>query len=152
MFPQLGAPLGFLCSTSVFLLISDRRAMPNSSPGAGACRSSPVRRSCSVGLYVRLRLAETPASNAPSPTAARARADADGRSRGTRELLLGPRRHVTTFVVFYLMTVFALSWATERYHYTRARLSGSADVGVLFWPWLSRPRASWRTDRAATAR
>src|ERR1017187_4248838 len=61
MFPQLGAPVGFLCSSGIFLLLTDR--MSDSEFFAYGWRipflaSAPL---VFVGLYVRLRLTETPA-------------------------------------------------------------------------------------------
>ena len=61
MFPQLGAPIGFFCSTGVFLAAHrDARPTRSSSRAAGACRSSRARCWCVVGLYVRLKITETP--------------------------------------------------------------------------------------------
>ena len=61
MFPQLGAPLGFLCSTATFLLLtttlSDEQLLSWGWRVPFLASSLLVF----VGLYVRLRLAETPA-------------------------------------------------------------------------------------------
>ena len=43
MFPQLGAPLGFFLATATFLVLTATIDDADSSPGAGACRSSAAR-------------------------------------------------------------------------------------------------------------
>ena len=48
-FPQLGAPLGFLCSNGAFLCISTRLSLRSSSVGAGAYPSWPAPRWCWSG-------------------------------------------------------------------------------------------------------
>ena len=65
MFPQLGAPAGFLLSGSVFLLLSER--LTNEQFFAYGWRI-PFLASAAlvlVGLYVRLTISETPI---PLPT------------------------------------------------------------------------------------
>ncbi len=61
MFPQLGAPLGFLCSTGVFLLLSEY--LSDAEFFAWGWRVPFIASALLVfvGLYVRLRLHETPA-------------------------------------------------------------------------------------------
>src|SRR5271167_23601 len=60
-FPQLGAPLGFLCSTGVFLLISSY--LGNAELLSWGWRVPFLASTVlvSFGLYVRLQLVETPA-------------------------------------------------------------------------------------------
>ena len=73
-----------------------------------------------VGLYVRLTITETPVFR-EALDAARAREGADAgrvpRPPGT--LVLGTLMSLATFVLFYLMTVFALSWGTTALGYSR---------------------------------
>ena len=62
MFPQLGAPVGFIAANGLFLmlgLVLDARR--SSSPGAGAFRSCCSAMLVGLGLWVRLKLTETPA-------------------------------------------------------------------------------------------
>ena len=61
MFPQLGAPLGFLCSTGVFLLLS--QWLTEAQFFAYGWRLPFLASALLVflGLYIRLRLTETPA-------------------------------------------------------------------------------------------
>jgi MFS family permease len=50
-----------------------------------------------------------------------------------RELVLGTLGATTTFVVFYLMTVFALSWATGALGFDRRQFLIMQMAGVLFF-------------------
>ena len=76
-----------------------------------------------VGLYVRLTITETPVfQEALSAERARQSADAAWCFATTPERSsLGIARRLATFVLFYLMTVFALSWGTSRRSATAAQ-------------------------------
>ena len=51
----------------------------------------------------------------------------------TRMLVLGTFATVTTFMLFYLMTVFTLSWGTSALGYTREDFLLLQIIGVLFF-------------------
>ena len=123
MFPQLGAPIGFFFSGGVFLLLS---AWLTDEQFFAFGWRIPFLASAVlvlVGLYVRLTITETPVFR-EALDAARARQGADGRrcSATIRGTLVARRRwsSLATFVLFYLMTVFALSWGTTALGYSRA--------------------------------
>src|SRR6478609_6018667 len=61
MFPQLGAPLGFLCSTGIFLWLSE--SLTDAQLFSFGFRIPFIASSLLVflGLYIRLKLSETPA-------------------------------------------------------------------------------------------
>jgi MFS family permease len=50
-----------------------------------------------------------------------------------KTLVLGTMMSLATFVLFYLMTVFALSWGTSALHYTRETFLMLQLLGVLFF-------------------
>jgi metabolite-proton symporter len=133
-FPQLGAPLGFLCSTGVFLLIT---SYLSSAQLMGWGWRVPFLASTLlvlVGLYVRLQLVETPAFRKTLAEGERVRVPfLTVLTKYPRELILGTLGATTTFVVFYLMTVFALSWATSSLKIPRAEYLIIQMVGVLFF-------------------
>jgi metabolite-proton symporter len=146
-FPQLGAPLGFLCSTGVFLLMSSELSEAQL---LGWGWRTPFLASAVLvilGLYVRLQLVETPAFK---------RAIAQGErvrvpflvvfSKYPAALLLGTLGATTTFVVFYLMTVWALGWATGTLHFARRDFLILQMIGVLFFG-LTIPFAAILADR-----
>jgi hypothetical protein len=67
-----------------------------------------------MGLYVRLRLAETPAFQRAIENNERVRVPMiTVFTEHPKTLILGTFAATATFVVFYLMTVFSLSWGTS---------------------------------------
>jgi metabolite-proton symporter len=147
MFPQLGAPLGFLCSSGIFLLLTDR--MSDADFFAYGWRF-PFLASAAlvfVGLYVRLRLSETPAFRRAMDNNERVRVPMLTLwARHARLVVLGSFAAVATFVLFYLMTVFTLSWATSALGYTRRQFLILQMVGVLFFA-LAIPVSALIADR-----
>ncbi|WP_447730679.1 MFS transporter [Pseudoxanthomonas suwonensis] len=132
MFPQLGAPLGFLCSTGVFLVLA--HFLDEGQFMAWGWRV-PFLASAAlvlVGLWVRLRITETPAFQKTLEREERERlpmATVLLRHPGT--LVVGTLALMATFVLFYLMTVFALSWGTAGLGYDREQFLLLQMVGVL---------------------
>jgi metabolite-proton symporter len=134
MFPQLGAPIGFLLSGGVFLLLS--RGLTDKQFFAFGWRLPFLASAVLVllGLYVRLTITETPVFEA-----AMRRAEQVGvpmlsvLRRHTRALIAGILVCLATFVLFYLMTVFALSWGTTALHYSRASFLMIQLFGILFF-------------------
>jgi metabolite-proton symporter len=122
MFPQLGAPIGFFFSGGVFLVLS--HWMTDQQFFAFGWRLPFLASAVLVflGLYVRLAITETPVFR-------------DAKARGEQHavpLLTVLRSHlvplvagiavcICTFVLFYLMTVFALSWGTSALGYSRQK-------------------------------
>jgi metabolite-proton symporter len=132
MFPQLGAPIGFLLSTTVFLALSGR--LDNEQFLAYGWRIPFLASAVLVlvGLYVRLTIAETPVFAAAI----------DRQERVKVPMLVVLRDHggtvaagtllsLATFVVFYLMTVFTLSWGTSALGFTRDQFLRIQLVGVV---------------------
>jgi MFS family permease len=120
MFPQLGAPIGFLCSTGVFLMLG--HWISEAQFFAWGWRVPFLASAVLVlmGLYIRLRLEETPAFQQAMHNNERERLPMlTVLIKHTRVLLMGTASAITTFVVFYLMTVFALSWGTTALGYSR---------------------------------
>jgi metabolite-proton symporter len=134
MFPQLGAPIGFLLSGGTFLLLS--KTLSNAQFFAFGWRLPFLASAVLVllGLYVRLTITETPVFAAalarnepvklPMLTVLRSH---------TRALIAGILICLATFVLFYLMTVFALSWGTTALHYSRAQFLQIQLFGILFF-------------------
>ena len=134
MFPQLGAPIGFLCSTGVFLLLTEN--LSDAEFFAWGWRVPFIASALLVfvGLYVRLRLAETPAFQRAIENNERVRLPmVTVCTQHTRTLVLGTFAATATFVVFYLMTVFSLSWGTTALGYSRPEFLILQMIGVLFF-------------------
>ncbi|HEY6640768.1 MFS transporter [Povalibacter sp.] len=133
MFPQLGAPIGFICSTGVFLLLT--AVLTEAEFFAWGWRIPFLASALLVfvGLYVRLRLTETPAFERAIENNERVRLPMWIVVRDyPRELVLGAFAATATFVVFYLMTVFTLSWGTAQLGYSRQEFLIMQMIGILF--------------------
>ncbi len=134
MFPQLGAPIGFFCSGGVFLLLS--RWLTDKQFFSFGWRlpflSSVVL--VLVGMYVRLTITETLVFQ-------------EARNRGqqvgfpilsvfrhhTKALISGVLICIATFVLFYLLTVFALSWGTTALGFSRSKFLLMQLFCILFF-------------------
>ena len=134
MFPQLGAPIGFVLSTASFIILT---AVMNEDAFLGWGWRIPFLTSAAlvfVGLWVRLKIAETPEFTAAVERDERVRAPAVTLfARHKAALVLGTLGATTTFVLFYLMTVFALGWATTGMALERADVLPVQLIGVLFF-------------------
>ena len=134
MFPQLGAPIGFFFSGGVFLVLSER--LTNDQFFAFGWRI-PFLASAAlvlVGLYVRLTISETPVFRAALAREQRVTLPMFVVLRdypGT--LVKGILASLATFVLFYLMTVFALSWGTTALKYARSTFLLIQLVGIVFF-------------------
>ncbi len=120
MFPQLGAPAGFLLSGGVFLALS--HWMTDAQFFSFGWRLPFLASSVLVlvGLYVRLTITETPIFQAAMERRERVKVPMWTVFRHhTRTLVVGILVSLATFVLFYLMTVFALAWGTEALGYSR---------------------------------
>jgi MFS family permease len=87
-----------------------------------------------VGLYVRLKITETPAFREAMKKQERVAVPLFTvfRHHG-RALVLGTVIAIATFLLFYLLTVFCLSWGTTRLGFTRDRFLVIQMIGVLFF-------------------
>jgi metabolite-proton symporter len=134
MFPQLGAPIGFLFSGGSFLALSEW--LTNDQFLAWGWRI-PFLASAAlvgVGLYVRLTITETPVFQQVAMREERARVPMLAVIREhPRTLVLGTLASIATFVLFYLMTVFALSWGTSVLGYSRNTFLIVQLVGIVFF-------------------
>jgi metabolite-proton symporter len=134
MFPQFGAPIGFILSTGVFLLLSDRLSDAEFFAWGWRIPFLASALLVFVGLYIRLRLTETPAFEQAVEKNERVRLPMlTVISQHPRELILGTFAATATFVIFYLMTVFTLSWGTTTLGYSRSEFLVLQMIGVLFF-------------------
>jgi metabolite-proton symporter len=132
MFPQLGAPLGFFLATGTFLLLG--MALDEQAFMSWGWRLPFVGSAVLVllGLWVRLSIDETPEFRRVLERRERKRMPVLavlGRHPGA--LAAGVFGSLATFVLFYLMTVFALSWGTTALGYPREQFLWLQMLGVL---------------------
>ncbi|AXQ27341.1 MFS transporter [Solimonas sp. K1W22B-7] len=114
MFPQLGAPIGFILSSGSFLLLDG--LLDDGQFFAWGWRIPFIASSLLVfvGLWVRLSISETPVFKKAIEQSGRVEVPmlVVFRDHG-RALVIGTVVALATFVLFYLMTVFALNWGTS---------------------------------------
>jgi MFS family permease len=147
MFPQLGAPLGFLLSGGIFLVLS--RWLTDAQFFAFGWRLPFLASAVLVllGLYVRLSITETPVFAAALKRSKPVEVPIAIVFRNhMREVVAGIMVCMATFVLFYLMTVFALSWGTTALHYDRANFLTLQLIGVVFFG-LTIPLSAWLAER-----
>jgi metabolite-proton symporter len=134
MFPQLGAPIGFLMSGGIFLVLS--KLLTNAQFFNFGWRLPFLASSALVllGLYVRLTITETPVFAAALKRAEPVRVPiATVFTRYALPLVSGVLICLATFVLFYLITVFTLTWGTTALHYNRNTFLSFELVGMLFF-------------------
>ncbi len=134
MFPQLGAPIGFLFSGGVFLALSTW--LTNEQFFAFGWRIPFLASAALVvlGLYVRLTITETPVFREALNREARVKVPMiTGFRDHTATAFLGVMIALSAFVIFYLMTVFALSWGTSALGFSREKFLVMQLFAILFF-------------------
>ena len=134
MFPQLGAPIGFLLSGGSFLALSTWLTEDQFGKIGWRIPFLASAALVAIGLYIRLTITETPVFQQAARNEERAKVPMLTVIREhPRTLVLGTLASIETFVLFYLMTVFALSWGTSVLGYGRNTFLVIQLVGVLFF-------------------
>ncbi|WP_457585654.1 MFS transporter [Ensifer canadensis] len=134
MFPQLGAPIGFILSAGTFLFLGE--VMTDEAFLAWGWRVPFIASILlvAVGLYVRLKITETPEFQKAIDKHERVQVPIAQIFRfHKRSLVLGTFVALATFVLFYLMTVFSLSWGTAKLGYSREQFLVVQMTGVVFF-------------------
>jgi MHS family shikimate/dehydroshikimate transporter-like MFS transporter len=148
--PQMGVPAGLLLSTGVFALFSSRLSEAEFLAWGWRVPFLLSTLLIAIGLFVRLRLLETPefarqieAQGAPATPLL------DVIREHPREILVGMGMRFGQNVLFYIFTVFVLSYGEKTLHYTKgtmlAGVATGATVGLFSIPlfgalsdWLGR--------------
>lgn len=134
MFPQLGAPIGFVLSGGSFLLLS--HLLTDAQFFSFGWRI-PFVSSCAlvlVGLYVRMTLGETPVFRDAMHRGERVKVPIFTVLRDhSRLVAAGVLASLATFVIFYLMTVFALSYGTTVLGHSRESFLVMQLAGMVFF-------------------
>lgn len=147
MFPQLGAPLGFILSSGLFLTLTDTLSEAQFFSFGWRLPFLGSALLVIVGLFVRLRITETPEFQRVLDKHERVAVPVVSVLRdhgGT--LVLGTFVSLVAFVLFYLMTVFTLSWGTTALHYPRHQFLLLQLFAVVFFG-LTIPASAVLADR-----
>ncbi|MDI3329129.1 MAG: MFS transporter [Micrococcus sp.] len=120
MWPQLGAPIGFLLANGLFLILTLAFNHDSTNPDMDGPFLTWVWRlpfllsivMVAIGLYVRVRLQETPVFKRAVENDERVKAPlGEVFRKNWWELILGTFIMLATYVLFYLMTTWILSYA-----------------------------------------
>ena len=147
MFPQLGAPIGFILATGAFIALDTW--LDETAFFAWGWRVPFVGSAVLVGLglWMRLRLEETPAFLRVRERRGLQRLPVLAvAARHPRALVAGVFASLSTFVIFYLMSVFALGWATLELGYARDDFLWLQMLAVGFFA-LTIPFSAVQADR-----
>lgn len=133
MFPQLGAPVGFIASNGLFLLLGLLLSGDDFMEWGWRIPFLASALLVVIGLYVRLRLSETPAfaqalAEAPPPRVPLL----EVMRTHPRELVGGTFAVIACFAIFYITTTFLLGYGTTMLGYTRQEFLAMQLVAILF--------------------
>ncbi|MGN6249229.1 MAG: MFS transporter [Ginsengibacter sp.] len=134
MFPQLGAPLGFILSSGVFLIITNLYSKEQFFTIGWRIPFIASALLVGIGLYVRLKIVETPEFVKVLEKNERAKFPLkDVFTKYAKALILGTLIAILVFLFFYLLTVFTLSWGTNVLAYTRSGFLLAQMLSMLFF-------------------
>jgi metabolite-proton symporter len=134
MFPQLGAPIGLVLSGGTFLLLTNFMSSQDFLEYGWRIPFIASSLLVLVGFYIRLKITETAAFENAKQEQEEVKLPFVTLLKSYRkELLFGTFAAVTTFVVFYLMTVFMLNWNTKELHFSNKEALLIQLFSVLFF-------------------
>ena len=147
MFPQLGAPVGFICSAGIFLLLSSWLTDAQFFRFGWRVPFLVSAVLVLLGLYVRLRITETPVFREALERKAPVKLPMVAVLRDhPGALVRGILMSLSTFVLFYLMTVFTLTWGTTALGFSRQQFLLIQLFGIVFFA-LTIPLSAVLADR-----
>ncbi|RKP50752.1 MFS transporter [Trinickia fusca] len=147
MFPQLGPSVGFLAANGLFFGLA--LALTDEQFRSWGWRVPFIASAVLValGLYVRMKIAETPAFRAAIERRERVRVPLVSLiARHAKPTLAGAFAMVVCYTLFYISTVFTLSYGVSTLHFTRQSFLGLLCFAVLFMA-LATPLSAWASDR-----
>ncbi|MWB95964.1 MFS transporter [Flavobacterium sp. GA093] len=114
MFPQLGAPIGLLLSGGTFLVLTDSMSPEDFMNYGWRIPFIASSLLVLVGFYIRTKITETPSFENSKKLHEEVKVPFLTLIKSYKnQLIFGTFAAITTFLVFYLMTVFTLSWANS---------------------------------------
>ena len=147
MFPQMGPSIGFLCANGLFfglaILLTDSEFKSWGWRIPFIFSAALVL----VGLYVRLKLHESPvflaAIKQHQPVKVPLLAIF---SRHLKPVLQGSLAMVVCYALFYISTVFSLSYGVKTLHFSKPAFLGLLCLAVVFMG-IATPISAWASDK-----
>jgi len=152
MMPQLGAPLGFIAANGLFLLLGLWLSEADFIRWGWRLPFVASALLVIIGLWVRLKLGETPefkAALAEKPPAAVPLAEL--LTRHARQTLAGTFAVVACFALFYISTAFALGYATAMLGMPREEVLAIQLAAIVMLA-LGIVLAGWWSDKVSAHR
>ncbi|WP_017904961.1 MFS transporter [Pseudomonas asplenii] len=147
MFPQLGPSIGFLAANGLFLILAMSLSDEQFRSWGWRIPFLISAVLVIVGLYVRLKLEETPIfANAVARHERVKMPLVELFSRYWVPVLLGSVAMVVCYALFYISAVFSLSYGVANLGYSRETFLGLLCFAVLFMA-AATPLAAWASDR-----
>ena len=147
MFPQLGPPAGFVLATGSFLLLTHFLSEQEFKDWGWRLPFLVSSVLVIIGLYVRLALAETPVFSRVLKQHQQVGLPLkEILSSHVTPLILGALAMVVCYALFYISTVFSLSYGTATLHIPRQQFLGMLCVAVVFMA-AATPLSAWAGDR-----
>jgi len=146
MFPQLGAPAGFIAANGLFLLLGSWLGPTQFHDWGWRIPFALSAVLVLLGLWIRLKLAETPefaASIAEAPPPAVPLGEVVARHSGV--LIGGTLAAIACFAVYYIATAFALGYGTKSLGYGMQQFLG-VQLGAILFMALGTYLAAWAAD------
>jgi metabolite-proton symporter len=162
--PQMGAPIGFIIANGIFIVLNAAMPAPAGQVSSPAFEAYgwriPFLLSAVlviIGLYVRLKLVESPVFASVVSTGTVAKVPLGRVFRTSwRSVLVGTFALLATYVLFYFMTTFTLTYGTAPavatpgakigLGYPRGEFLGLLMIGVVFFG-IFTPLAGLLADR-----
>ncbi|NUR93264.1 MAG: MHS family MFS transporter [Nonomuraea sp.] len=133
MFPQLGPSAGFIVANGLFLILSE--TLSDEQFGGWGWRLPFVASLLLVivGLYVRLKISETPVFQAAMDQRRIAKVPFAGLIRHQwRRVLLGAGAMTVAYTLFYTATTYCLAYGTTTLGIPKTTMLSLTMIGVLF--------------------
>jgi len=129
--PQMGVPAGLLLATGIFALLSSRLSEAEFLAWGWRVPFLLSVLLIGFGLFVRLRLLETPAFTQLKEQGATSAAPLVQVFRDhPREVLVGMGMRFAQNVLFYIYTVFVLGFGEKTLHYSKSTMLGGVAIGA----------------------
>jgi len=147
MFPQLGAPVGFVAANGLFLILGALLTPAQFHDWGWRVPFVLSAALVVVGLWIRLRLAETPefaASLAEAPPPKVPLGELLSRHFGA--LAVGTIGAVACFALYYVATAFMLGYGTKTLGYSMKAFLG-IQLGAILFMAIGIYAAAWLSDR-----
>ncbi|WP_116089581.1 MFS transporter [Sphingomonas crusticola] len=147
MFPQLGAPAGFIAANGLFLILAATLTPAQFHDWGWRVPFALSALLVGVGLWIRLKLAETPefaASLAEAPPPAIPLGEL--LSRHFSALATGTIGAIACFALYYVATAFALGYGTRTLGYSMEQFLG-VQLGAILFMAAGIYAAAWFADK-----